>query len=42
MKRRVSFAIKKDRLEIRQLEEHLAKIPMLEQAVGVNTPGNAM
>lgn len=31
-----------DRLVIRQLEEHLAKIPMLEQTVRVNTPENAM
>lgn len=31
-----------DRLVIRQLEEHLAAIPMLEQTVRVNTPENAM
>jgi type I restriction enzyme R subunit len=31
-----------DRLVIRQLEEHLAKIPMLEQSVRVNTPENAL
>lgn len=31
-----------DRLVILQLEEHLAKIPMLEQTVRVNTPENAM
>ena len=31
-----------DRLVIRQLEDHLAAIPMLEQTVRVNTPENAM
>lgn len=31
-----------DRLVIRELEEHLARIPMLEQTVRVNTPENAM
>jgi type I restriction enzyme R subunit len=31
-----------DRLVIRQLEEHLAANPMLEQTVRVNTPENAM
>ena len=31
-----------DRVVIRQLEEHLAAIPMLEQTVRVNTPENAM
>lgn len=31
-----------DRLVIRQLEEHLATIPMLAQSVRVNTPENAM
>ncbi|KPL72971.1 restriction endonuclease subunit R [Leptolinea tardivitalis] len=31
-----------DRLVIRQLEENLAKIPMLEQSIRVNTPENAM
>jgi len=31
-----------DRLVIRQLEDHLAAIPMLEQTIRVNTPENAM
>jgi type I restriction enzyme R subunit len=34
--------IEDDRLVIHQLEEHLAKNPILEQTVRVNTPENAM